>query len=105
MTTHADIANDEALASRILTYATAQGWTASVHDGEEWTVKSISPTDALPHLGTTDEDTLQFRNADKKIMGRLYLVWGNGSDELINDHTDNDAMHELWNAVIKEETA
>ena len=78
------------------------GYTVSVSDGEEWTVKrSDSEAVILPALATTGYDTLRFRHSAGEHVGSAYLVWGNeeSGECLIADHTDNDAMEALYQAA------
>lgn len=66
------------------------GCTVSVFDGEEWTVKKSTDRDRImAALGTTDEDTIRFRDAGGDIVGSVYLVYGNAPDEVVSDCTDN----------------
>ena len=76
--------------TRLLAAAFSRGYTISVNDGEEWTVKNSSSSDEITAaLATTGGDTLLIRS-DEGIIGRIYLVWGNDADgsELIADYTD-----------------
>ena len=76
--------------TRLLAAAFSRGYTISVNDGEEWTVKNSSSSDEITAaLATTGGDTLLIRS-DEGIIGRIYLVWGNEADgsELIADYTD-----------------
>ena len=76
--------------ARLCSAAFAKGYTISINDGEEWTVKtSSSYNEVCAGLATTGEDTLLLRSSEG-IIGRVYLVWGNDADgsELIADYTD-----------------
>ena len=93
------ISADEAQAiDRLLDYAARMGWTVSVFDGEEWTVAGEKPSAIPPHLGSTEMDVLQFRK-DGAPVGRMVLIYGNSGEEVIADHSANDAMEAAWNYV------
>ena len=93
---------ERGVATRLVRAALNAGYTVSVSDGEEWTVKrSDSEAVILPALATTGYDTLRFRNNAGEHVGSAYLVWGNeeSGECLIADHTDNDAIEALYNAA------
>ena len=95
-------AGERGVATRLVRAALHAGYTVSVSDGEEWTVKrSDSEAVILPALATTGYDTLRFRNSAGEPVGSAYLVWGNeeSGECLIADHTDNDAMEALYQAA------
>lgn len=78
------------VARRIVRVALSKGWTISVYDGGEWTVKkSADRMTILQALATTEADMLRFRNADNVTVGTLVLIWGNdpSGDELIADYS------------------
>lgn len=89
---------DERLAAALLVaLVLAEGGTLSVNDGEEWTVRRSDDAETvLRALGTTESDTLKWRDADGRTVGVFWLVWGNSGDELIADHTANDECRHLW---------
>ena len=94
------------VARKLIRAALAAGYTVSVHDGEEWTVKrSIREADILDALATTDEDRLLMRsptaNDIGEVVGSFWLVYGNdeNGEELISDHTDNEACDRLYRAA------
>lgn len=94
------ISPDEAqVLDRLLNYAARKGWTVSVYDGEEWTVKRAQPSEIPPHLGSTELDVLKFRK-DGVAVGCMTLIYGNSGEELIADHSANDAMQAAWDYVI-----
>lgn len=75
------------------------GYTVSVNDGEEWTVKRAwRLKTVLDALASTDADTLRIRNAAGESCGTFYLVWGNdpSGEELIADHSDNADCEALY---------
>lgn len=89
------------IVNKILSDAFASGYTVSVWDGEEWTVKSsTNRKEILSALATTCDDVLAFRRPDKSLVGKVLLVYGNDYD-LITDYTDNEAMVALLSGAEK----
>lgn len=104
-------AGERNVARRLIRAALNAGYTVSVHDGEEWTVRRSTNAKAIKDaLCTTDEDTLRLHAADpsKTIgwhdAGSFHLIWGNADDgsELIADYTDNGICEELWTLAMGE---
>lgn len=91
----------EARAARsLIHHALRLGYSISVNDGQEWTVKhSRNRDDILFALASTGEDIVRCSNGQQVAV--FYLIWGNDEDgsELISDHTDNDAANELYRLV------
>lgn len=72
------------------------GFTVSLYDGEEWAVKrSNSEREVMAEIYATDLETLAFRTRDGKLIGNLYLVYGNSAGEVMSDWTDTEAMNTL----------
>jgi hypothetical protein len=93
---------ERGVATRLVRAAINAGYTVSVSDGEEWTVKrSDSEAVILPALATTGYDTLRFRNSAGEHVGSAFLVWGNDEtgEELIADYTDKPEIEALANAA------
>lgn len=86
------------VARRLVRNALELGYTVSVNDGEEWTVKKSSDRmTILCALASTGGDTLKFRNAEGESLGAMMLVYQDGpGDELIADYSANDAMDHLY---------
>jgi hypothetical protein len=102
-------AGERKVARRLIKAALAAGYTISVDDGMETTVKRSSNLKTITDaLCTTGEDTLQLYAADPSKTvgwhgaGRFYLVWGNADDgsELISDFTANDLCEGLWKLAL-----
>lgn len=95
---------EAAVARRLVRKALEAGYTVSVNDGEEWTVKkSTNRDEILAALATTGEDSIRIRNAEGEKIGTLYLVYQDGpGDELIADFTDNPATDLLYRQAIGE---
>lgn len=80
LTTYAPKAAVES-ATRLVNAALASGYTISVNDGEEWTVKnSRSRQEILDAMGTTGEDYLMVRTAEGAKIAQYYLIYQNGAD-------------------------
>ena len=79
------------------------GYTVSVYDGEEVTVKcSTKATEILKAMMTTDEDYL-FAMDDKGVRrGWVRFIYGNDGADVINDYTTNlDPALKRTNALIE----
>ena len=93
---------ERGVATRLVRAALHAGYTVSVYDGEEYTVKrSHRERQILDALATTGEDVLVIRDSAGERLGVLSLIWGNeeSGECLIADHTDNDAMEALYQAA------
>jgi hypothetical protein len=69
--------------------ALGAGFLVGVNDGEETTLEHASDVETIMDaLWTTDEDYLLFyRIGEAKHFGWVYLIYGNGPDEVTNDWT------------------
>ena len=88
------------IVTRIIAAAFQRGYTISVFDGEEWTLRRSTKRTAIEAaLASTGEDSLRLRDKDGADVGTIYLVWGNDpeGDELIADYTDNETMRNFIN--------
>ena len=93
---------ERGVATRLVRAALNAGYTVSVYDGMEYTVKrSRRERQILAALATTGEDELVIRDATGERLGVLSLIWGNeeSGECLIADHSDNDAMEALYRAA------
>lgn len=104
-------AGERTIARKLVKAALDAGYSVSVNDGQEWTVKSAwRLKTVLDALATTGEDTIRIcaDNPSKTIgfhgAGYFYLIWGNADDgsELIADHTDNALCNRLWAQAMGE---
>lgn len=83
------------IADKLIDDALFYGCLVSVNDGEEWTLKASQDKAAIrAAMASTDADLIRFRDADRKTIGDVLLIWGNGWD-LISDCTDNEATKAL----------
>lgn len=85
----------------IIQRALDAGYKVSVYDGGEWTVKKSTDRDRImAALGTTDIDTVRFRDANDENIGSMMLVYGNDPEEVVADHTDNPTMEALVSGKV-----
>mgnify|MGYP003652686622 CR=1 FL=1 len=75
-----------------------KGYKVSADDGEEMMLFGETSRRVIrSRLGETEENKL-FLWKDGKYAGMIWLVYGNAPDELVCDHTDNDAIQ----AVVRQ---
>ena len=94
-------AGERGTATRLVRAAIHAGYTVSVNDGEEWTVRrSTAEREILAALGSTELDYIRFYRGEDSI-GTAMLIWGNDEtgEELIADYTDNAEMDALTSAA------
>lgn len=92
---------ERGVATRLVRAAIHAGYTVSVNDGEEWTVRrSTAEREILAALGSTELDYIRFYRGEDSI-GTAMLIWGNDEtgEELIADYTDNAEMDALISAA------
>ncbi|MES2704813.1 MAG: hypothetical protein V4649_19390 [Bacteroidota bacterium] len=90
-------ATEKLIAIALLNAILAAGYTVSVNDGEEWTVKQSRDFDTIAAaLATTGYDTLKLRKSptDMSCVGSIVLIYGNDCD-LLSDWSDNPAIETL----------
>ena len=93
----------QAKVKRVIRKALSHGFSVSVSDGDDgYEVKRSRDFDSIiGAVGEMDMDGLLFHDdAAGKCAGWMLLVWESGGDpdELIADHTANDAMEALARA-------
>lgn len=95
-------------ARKLVKAALAAGYTISVNDGEEWTVKrSTREREIIDALATTGQDRLLLRlPASGDVAGSFWLIYGNdeSGEELIADHSDNETCEALYRAAHRVKT-
>ena len=82
------------------------GHTVSVHDGVEWTERHVTRLQpVLDALCSTGEDTIRARDKAGEVVADFNLIWGNAEDgeELVADHSDNDAANAIMRWVNGED--
>lgn len=78
----------------------AAGWSLSVFDGEEYTVRhSRDRAQVLGALATTSDDRLFASQPDGARVGFVWLVWGNGCD-LLSDWSDVQPIAAMLEPVL-----
>ena len=93
---------ERGVATRLVRAAIHAGYTVSVYDGGEYTVKrSRRERQILAALATTEIDTLVIRDSAGERLGALMLIWDNDptGEELIADYTDKPEIEALANAA------
>ena len=90
--------DERAIVDRLIRKALELGYTVGVHDGEELALSRSSDYEAITsRVAMTDETHLIFRlggTLDQKLVGKVYLVHGNGED-VVSDHSDNELTGDL----------
>lgn len=90
------MATEKSVLRGIINRALAKGFTVSLFDGEEWTVRrSRNAQEVIGAMFTVDEETLRFRDAEGVKIGDAFIVHGNSPEEVVCDHTDSDVMMEI----------
>lgn len=96
-------AHDKKMATRLVDEALRRGYTISVNDGEEWTVKrSTVRAEILAAMGSTEMDVIKVREKPAeegdvaKFVGCFDLVWNNDPGDTIADHTANAECESLY---------
>lgn len=95
-------------ARKLIRAALAEGWTVSVNDGEETTVRRSSrEREIIDALCTTGEDIITLHlPISGKSGGTFWLIYGNdpSGEELISDHSDNENCERLYKAAYRVKT-
>lgn len=110
------MSTEKTVAREVIAAALAKGWVVSVHDGVEWALSGASSVEKImTALNSTGADrvvfyakkappTLPSQQEDDRYyrVGMMLLIWGNdpSGEELIADHSDNDAINALWNETV-----
>jgi hypothetical protein len=92
---------ERGIAKRVVRSAIEAGYTVSLHDGGEYTVKrSRKLSEVVGAMFTVDEERLEIRNADGGLIGTVWFVYGNDGHDAINDHTESDTMRKLLSDAV-----
>lgn len=108
---HENYADEECnVAIALIRMLLAKNLLISVFDGDEWVVKKSSKEAAiLNKLGLNEREEIAVRaDAAGKVVGKFYLAWGEGEDDLISDTSETKLCNEVvkqLNAMFKKETA
>jgi hypothetical protein len=82
--------------------ALKRGFTVSVYDSEEWTLKrSTDKAAIMDALFTTDMDTIKLRRAsDGESVGNVLLVYGNDGPDVVSDYSCSPEIESIMDEVI-----
>jgi hypothetical protein len=103
MSYESDRNKEKANVRRVIRAALANGWTVSVNDGEEWTVKkSRDSKEIFAALFTTDKDIVRFRDSEGKSIGTIYCIYGNEPESVVSDYgsTNLDAFDAFMKPIM-----
>ena len=80
------------------------GYEVDINDGEETVITKSTDVDAIMEtMMSTDEDIVRISHPSRESrIGAFYLVYGNSPEEVICDHTDNEACGSIADAHAKE---
>lgn len=81
---------EQKICRKVIADALATGYSLSVHDGEDITVRrSSDAAEIFGALMTTDEDRLYFHLPDNETgqNGMVYFVYGNDGFDVICDYS------------------
>lgn len=97
------IAGEKAVARAAVRNAIRLGYAVSLHDGEEWCVKgSTSEKEVMTNLYATDEEVLSFRDVKThRVVGKVWLVYGNSASEVMADQSDNETMATILAPAVR----
>jgi hypothetical protein len=94
------IRHEGRIAESLVAAALAAGYTVSVYDSEEWTVKrSSDAATIIAALFSTDEDQLVMRDSERRKVAWFQLTYGNDGFDVIGDYSANDAAESLYAAT------
>lgn len=87
---------ERGIAKRVVRSAIAAGYTVSLWDGGEYTVKrSRKLSEVVGAMFTVDEESLEIRNVEGGLIGTVWMVYGNDGFDAINDYTATETMEKL----------
>lgn len=87
---------------KIVSLAIERGFSVGVNDGEETVLTNSKDVETiLKVLFSTDEDYLLFyREGETNHFGWVWLLYGNGPDEVVSDYSTN--LEPLFLAEVNE---
>lgn len=96
------IEDEKTVVGKIVSNAIKLGYTVSVYDGEEWSVKRSDDKSAImAAVYTTDMDRLTIRDKAGELIGTVALVYGNSASEVMSDWHDNELMDKVLAPALK----
>lgn len=92
------------IVSKLIKHGLASGYKVSLHDGEEWVVKSnTSYSQIMAAAYSSDWDMVRFRDNDKKVIGTVTLIYGNDGYDVISDYSSSDVeAFDTWLKPVTE---
>lgn len=95
--THSD---DALWAMKMIDSALDKGWSISVNDGEDWTLRKSRDRDAIiEELASTDENLLGFWDSQIHV-GNAYIIWGEpDGDGVFTDCSGTKAFN-IWHDAL-----
>ena len=93
---------EKGIAKRVVRAAIEAGFTVSLYDGGEWTVKrSRKLSEVVGAMFTVDEERLDIRNAEGGLIGNVWFVYGNDGFDALSDYTATETMERLLSDANK----
>ena len=93
---------EKGIAKRVVRAAIEAGFTVSLHDGGEYTVKrSRKLSEVVGAMFTVDEESLEIRDSEGGLIGTVWFVYGNDGYDAISDHSETDTMCKLLSDANK----
>lgn len=91
------VAAEAQVAEKLVKDALAAGYSISVHEGEDWAIRSSTDKDAIMRsMCSTGEDRLYFHGSNGKSVGWVWFIWNNGSvEEVFTDYVANPIIERL----------
>ena len=93
---------ERGIAKRVVRAAIEAGYTVSLHDGGEYTVKrSRKISEVVRAMFTVDEESLEIRNVEGGLIGTAWFVYGNDGFDALFDYTATETMERLLSDANK----
>ena len=87
---------EKGIAKRVVRAAIEAGYTVSLYDGGEYTVKrSRKLPEVMRAMMTVDEESLEFRDSEGGLIGTAWFVYGNDGWDALADFTATETMERL----------
>ena len=87
---------EKGIAKRVVRAAIEAGFTVSLWDGGEWTVKRSSKLpEVMRAMFTVDEERLDIRDSEGGFIGHVWFIYGNDGWDALGDYTATETMERL----------
>ncbi|MCZ8104011.1 MAG: hypothetical protein O9972_39720 [Burkholderiales bacterium] len=94
--------DERRMAVALVDRALRDGYSVSVHDSEEWTVKRERDRAViLGALATTGDDKIALVDKDGVSVGWFWLIYGNSGWDVVSDHSANPICDAIWNETLQ----